>query len=182
MIYSVTICEQKTKDCAWSGSFQHKLEHRCFQLWCLPAFLPVSSTNYYGHKVCLVELVTFRIQCMQSYLINKRVIVCEKKKLLIKIIKGQYIRSTRTLLFRLCIAPLECKGAGGGVLPDKSHMDMCRSEGYAFCPPLEFPGVPPGAWVVQAQNRLLEVKLRRFCMGIYRKIDKTIKVNIDSSQ
>ena len=39
LIYSVTICEQKTKDCARSGSFQHKLQHRCFQLWCLPAFL-----------------------------------------------------------------------------------------------------------------------------------------------
>ena len=32
LIYSVTICEQKTKDCALSGSFQHKLQHRCFQL------------------------------------------------------------------------------------------------------------------------------------------------------
>ena len=37
--YSVTICEQKTKDCARSGSFQHKLQHHCFQLWCLPGFL-----------------------------------------------------------------------------------------------------------------------------------------------
>ena len=32
LIYSVTICEQKTKDFAQSGSFQHKLQHRCFQL------------------------------------------------------------------------------------------------------------------------------------------------------
>ena len=32
LIYSVTICEQKTKDCARSGSFQHKLQHHCFQL------------------------------------------------------------------------------------------------------------------------------------------------------
>ena len=32
IIYSVTICEQKTKDCAQSGSFQHKLQHHCFQL------------------------------------------------------------------------------------------------------------------------------------------------------
>ena len=39
LIYSVTICEQKTKDCAWSGGFQHKLQHRCFQIWCLPAFI-----------------------------------------------------------------------------------------------------------------------------------------------
>ena len=46
LIYSVTIiCEQKTKDCAWSGSFQHKLQHRCFQLWCLPAF-PASLLYY----------------------------------------------------------------------------------------------------------------------------------------
>ena len=29
-IYSVSICEQKTKDCAWSGSFQHKLQHLLF--------------------------------------------------------------------------------------------------------------------------------------------------------
>ena len=39
LIYSVTICEQKTKDCGWSGNFQHKLQHCCFQLWCLLAFL-----------------------------------------------------------------------------------------------------------------------------------------------
>ena len=32
MIYSLTICEQKTKDCARSGSFQHKLQRHCFQL------------------------------------------------------------------------------------------------------------------------------------------------------
>ena len=30
LIYSVTICEQKTNDCARSRSFQHKLQHRCF--------------------------------------------------------------------------------------------------------------------------------------------------------
>ena len=28
LIYSVTICKQKPKDCARSGSFQHKLQHR----------------------------------------------------------------------------------------------------------------------------------------------------------
>ena len=33
LIYSVTIFEQKkTKDCARSGSFRNKLQHRCFQL------------------------------------------------------------------------------------------------------------------------------------------------------
>ena len=32
LIHSVTICEQKTKDCARSGGFQHKLQHHCFQL------------------------------------------------------------------------------------------------------------------------------------------------------
>ena len=31
LIYSVTICEQKTKDCAQSGSFQRKLHHRYFK-------------------------------------------------------------------------------------------------------------------------------------------------------
>ena len=30
LINSATICEQKTKDCARSGSFQHKLQHRLF--------------------------------------------------------------------------------------------------------------------------------------------------------
>ena len=39
LIYSVTICEQKTEDCTWSGSFQNKLQHCCFHLWCLPAVL-----------------------------------------------------------------------------------------------------------------------------------------------
>ena len=46
VIYSVIICEPKTKDCARSGSFQHNLKHHCFQLWCLPVSWPVSSTNY----------------------------------------------------------------------------------------------------------------------------------------
>ena len=41
-----SICEQKTKDCAWSGSFQHKLQHHCFRLRCLPAFITSSLTNY----------------------------------------------------------------------------------------------------------------------------------------
>ena len=30
LIYSVTICQQKTKDCALSGCLQHKLQHCCF--------------------------------------------------------------------------------------------------------------------------------------------------------
>ena len=37
-IYSVTICEQKTKDCAPLGSLQHKLQHRCS-----PSFIKKSS-------------------------------------------------------------------------------------------------------------------------------------------
>ena len=45
LIYSVTICEEKTKDCARSGSFQYYLQHRCFQLWCLPAFLTNKKPN-----------------------------------------------------------------------------------------------------------------------------------------
>ena len=35
----LTICEQKAKDCAQSGSFQHNLQHYCFQHWCFPSFL-----------------------------------------------------------------------------------------------------------------------------------------------
>ena len=30
---------EKTKDCTRSGSFQHEIQHRCFQLWCLPALI-----------------------------------------------------------------------------------------------------------------------------------------------
>ena len=33
--YSVAICQQKPKDYAPSGSFQHKLRHCCFYIWCL---------------------------------------------------------------------------------------------------------------------------------------------------
>ena len=44
LIYSVTICQQKTKDCALSRYFQHKLRHCCFYHWCLPLFI----TNNYG--------------------------------------------------------------------------------------------------------------------------------------
>ena len=33
LIYSNTICEQKAKDCALSGSFHHKLQHCGFYLW-----------------------------------------------------------------------------------------------------------------------------------------------------
>ena len=43
LIYYVTICEKRTKDCAPSGSFQHNLQHHCFQLWYLPGFLTSSS-------------------------------------------------------------------------------------------------------------------------------------------
>ena len=34
LIYSVTICEQRTKDCAPSGSFQHEVKHCCFYFRC----------------------------------------------------------------------------------------------------------------------------------------------------
>ena len=39
LIYSFTVCEQKTNHCARSGSLQHKAQYRCFQLLCFPAFL-----------------------------------------------------------------------------------------------------------------------------------------------
>ena len=39
LIYTVTICKKKTKDCARSGSFEHNPQHRCFRLWCLRAFI-----------------------------------------------------------------------------------------------------------------------------------------------
>ena len=49
-IYSVTIYEQKIKDCARSGNFQHKLQHRCFQLWCLPAFITSRLYKLWSEK------------------------------------------------------------------------------------------------------------------------------------
>ena len=45
LIYSVTLCEQNTKDYAQPGSFQHKLQHRRFHFWCLPAFIISLNTN-----------------------------------------------------------------------------------------------------------------------------------------
>ena len=39
LIYSVTICQQKTKDCALSRCFEHKLQDCCFYHWCLPLFI-----------------------------------------------------------------------------------------------------------------------------------------------
>ena len=46
---------KQTKDCARSGIFQHKVQHRCFQLWCLPAF--ITSLLYYVHSkvICAAE-------------------------------------------------------------------------------------------------------------------------------
>ena len=38
LIYSLTICQQKTKDCALSGYFQHKLQHCCFLSLMFAAF------------------------------------------------------------------------------------------------------------------------------------------------
>ena len=50
LIYSVTICEQKTKDCACpSESSQHKLQHCCFYLGRLPSF--IISLLDYDHSV-----------------------------------------------------------------------------------------------------------------------------------
>jgi len=37
--------EEKTKDSAPSGSFQHKLQHGCFYLQCLGPFRPISTTT-----------------------------------------------------------------------------------------------------------------------------------------
>ena len=40
LIYSATICNKKQRiACARSWSFQNNLQHRCFHLWCLRAFI-----------------------------------------------------------------------------------------------------------------------------------------------
>ena len=48
----------KTKNCVRSRSFQHKLQHLCFHLWCLPAFLTVSSTNFVYIYGCIRFAIT----------------------------------------------------------------------------------------------------------------------------
>ena len=54
-VHSVTICEEKTMDCAPSGSFQHKLQQRCFYLWssdvCPLSLTKYVSTNKYEPKI-----------------------------------------------------------------------------------------------------------------------------------
>ena len=52
LIYLVTICQQKTKDCAPSGSFQHKRQHRCFYIWRFVAF---------HNQFPLITMVIYRI-------------------------------------------------------------------------------------------------------------------------
>ena len=76
LIYSVTIFELKTKDCARLVSFYHKLQHRCFQLWCLPAFItslrrrstPVSSVlrksvRFFITNIFLIK--TFQVEILK---------------------------------------------------------------------------------------------------------------------
>ena len=79
LIYSVTICEQTTKDCAPLGSFQHKVKHCCFYLRCLPSF--ITSSLYYGFKYrCFSHLPgdapmrgswTFQIKQMVTDVMNE---------------------------------------------------------------------------------------------------------------
>ena len=45
-IYSVTICQQETTDFASSGSFQHKLQYRCFLFdQCLLSFITTGNKS-----------------------------------------------------------------------------------------------------------------------------------------
>ena len=39
LIYYVTICQKKTKDCTPSRSFQHELHYYCFYIWCLLPYI-----------------------------------------------------------------------------------------------------------------------------------------------
>ena len=51
LIYSAIICEQESKDCARSMSFQHNLQPHCFQLWCLSGVLTspyIHNSNFSG--------------------------------------------------------------------------------------------------------------------------------------
>ena len=45
-IYSVTICQQETTDFASAGSFQHKLQYRCFLFdQCLLSFITTGNKS-----------------------------------------------------------------------------------------------------------------------------------------
>ena len=57
--YSVAICQQKTKDCAPSGSFQLKLQHCCFYIWCLLSSITSLMLRGLCWFCCLVLLCWF---------------------------------------------------------------------------------------------------------------------------
>ena len=61
LIYSVTIWEQKSKDSAPSGNFQHKLQHTCFLFGCLPP-IPSCLRYYWIGHFRVPKTLTFKMR------------------------------------------------------------------------------------------------------------------------
>lgn len=73
-IYSITMCEPKTKACARSKSFQRKLQHRCLHLWFLPDF--VTSLIYCGQILVHPQsLQRFKYSRIQSSLLWEKCLI-----------------------------------------------------------------------------------------------------------
>ena len=69
LIYCVTFHQQKTKDCAPSGSFQHNLQHRCFHFWCLLSFITRRDAGT-NPLVIIFFCISNLINKVQSYAIE----------------------------------------------------------------------------------------------------------------
>ena len=71
LIYCVTICQQKTKDCALSGCFQHKLQHCCFYDWGLPLFIiTMCSANYVRRRFLITQFLAKKVWVGMSFQIG----------------------------------------------------------------------------------------------------------------
>ena len=73
LIYSINLWT-KTKSCARSGSFQRKLQHHCFQLWCLAAMIRealVFRMERSPQQGSLGEHLLWMIECTQCNLADQ---------------------------------------------------------------------------------------------------------------
>ena len=53
LIYSVTICEQKTENCARPESFQHKLQHKGLPAWIKDTQKEKGETDFFPRAALL---------------------------------------------------------------------------------------------------------------------------------
>ena len=115
------------EDCARSGSFQHKLQHRCFQLWCLPAFktrllYKLWFVGIYSEKFSfLLYIFYFLVRAeirRRSIITNVSFFAFQKKTLYYFRLKAETLPDTRSerLHVVLVITPGCKKGSGNRVL------------------------------------------------------------------